>query len=80
MREWRAGGGCLTPRACRMGCVFVTPRAAILLESSNEAEHPEAWVTMSRRDSFIARALFCKRFSWHYADAVRQPPRHAAAA
>ena len=44
----------------------------ILFEMSNEAEHAEAWVSMSRRDRLLAR-ICGLRFSWHYADAARRP-------
>ena len=45
----------------------------VMLEMSNEAEHAEAWVTLSRKDRLLARLLCLGPFSWHYADPERRP-------
>ena len=45
----------------------------VMLEMSNEAEHAEAWVSLSRKDRLIARLLCLGPFSWHYADPERRP-------
>jgi hypothetical protein len=45
----------------------------VMLEMSNEAEHAEAWVSLSRKDRLIARLLCLGFFSWHYADPERRP-------
>jgi hypothetical protein len=45
----------------------------VLLGMSNEADHSEAWVTMTRTTRTIARCLGFRPFSWRYADAERRP-------